>query len=190
MKTLKNFHHFKGDNLNRSEKIQRLVTQIILDSKLPDEKRENSIVWELKHHAGCAQIGRILAQKRSLDIELAEIICVLHDIYAILYGIYKDHAKLGAPIAKDILGKSGEFTSDEIDIVTEAIAYHSDKHVYTNKPYVELAKDADVFECSLYQGAEGFYKLHKSEEIFSEYVKRIKNVRRELGLPQEDIFRH
>lgn len=81
---LKDFHHFKGNQLSRSEKIQRLVTQTILKSPLPDERRENSQVWELKHHAGCAQIGRILAQKRGLNVELAEIICVLHDIYGYL----------------------------------------------------------------------------------------------------------
>lgn len=190
MKTLRDYHHFKGNNLNRSEKIQRMVTQMILKSKLPDEKRESSIVWELKHHAGCVQIGRILAQKRGLDVELTEIICVLHDIYVIIHGKYKDHAKLGAPIAQELLEKSGEFTPQEIDTITEAIAQHSDKHVYADKLYVELAKDADVFECSLYQGAEGFYKLHKSEPIFAEYVKRIKNIRLELGLPQENIFRN
>ncbi|MBI4991447.1 hypothetical protein HZB96_05130, partial [Candidatus Gottesmanbacteria bacterium] len=63
---LTDFHHFKGNSLSRSEKIQRIVTEMILTSKLPDEKRENSIVWELKHHAGTVQIGRILAQKRNL----------------------------------------------------------------------------------------------------------------------------
>ncbi len=186
---LKDFHHFKGNDLSRSEKIQRQVTQLILSSKLPDEKRENSIVWELKHHAGCVQIGRILAQKRNLDVELAEVICVLHDIYAIVEGKYKDHAKLGAELARKILEESKDFTTQEIDIITEAIAQHSDKDIYTDKPYVELAKDADVFECSLYQGAERFYRLHKPEQVFKEYVNRIKKVRRELGLQDKNVFR-
>lgn len=186
---LKDFHHFKGNTLSRSEKIQRLVTQMILDSKLPDEKRENSIVWELKHHAGSVAIGRILAHKRNLNIELAEIICVLHDIYAIVEGKYKDHARLGAKIAQKILEDSKDFTQQEIDTITEAIAHHSDKDIYTDKPYDELAKDADVFECSLYQGAEGFYRLHKPEPVFKEYVNRIKKVRQELGLSDKDIFR-
>lgn len=187
---LKDYHHFKGNNLTRPEKIQRLVTKMILESKLPDEKRENSIVWELKHHAGCVQIGRILAQKRNLDVELSEIICVLHDIYAIVEGKYKDHARLGGEIARKILSETKEFIKEEIDTITEAIAHHSEKEVYTENPYIELAKDADVFECSLYQGAEGFYKLHKSETVFKEYVNRIKKVRQELGLPTDKIFRN
>lgn len=186
---LKDYHHFKGNDLTRSEKIQRLVTRMIMGSKLSDEKRENSIVWELKHHAGCVQIGRILAQKRNLDVELSEIICVLHDIYAIVEGKYKDHARLGAELARKILSETKEFTQEEIDTITQAIAHHSEKEVYTQSPYVELAKDADVFECSLYQGAEGFYKLHKSESVFKEYVNRIKKVRAELGLLRENVFR-
>ncbi|MBI2617738.1 HD domain-containing protein [Candidatus Gottesmanbacteria bacterium] len=186
---LKDYHHFKGSTLSRSEKIQRLVTKMILESKIPDDKRENSVVWELKHHAGTVQIGRILAIKRGLDVEITEIICVLHDIYAIVTGKYANHARLGAEMAKDILIKSHSFPFDEIQTITEAIASHSDKQVYTEKPYVELAKDADVFECSLYAGAEGFYRLHKKDEIFREYVNRIKNVRKELGLSKEPIFR-
>lgn len=186
---LKDYHHFKGNDLTRSEKIQRLVTQMILESKIPDSKRENSVVWELKHHAGCVQIGRILAQKRNLDVEISEIICVLHDIYAIFEGKYKDHGRLGAESARRILSETKEFTAEEIETITKAIAHHSEKEVYTDNPYVELAKDADVFECSLYQGAEGFYKLHKSEAVFKEYVNRIKQVRQELGLPANEIFR-
>ena len=186
---LKDFHHFKGNELSRSEKIQRKVSEILLESKLPNEKRESSVIWELMHSAGCCQIGRILAQKRNLDVELAEIICVMHDIYVIVEGKYENHARKGAEIARKILEDSKDFTQKEIDIITEAIANHSDKHVYTEKPYVELVKDADVFDCSLYQNAKGFYLLHKPKDIFKEYVKRMKNARKELGLNENNVFR-
>ncbi|HLD24516.1 MAG TPA: HD domain-containing protein [Patescibacteria group bacterium] len=186
---LKDYHHFKGDELNRSERVQRLVTEMILKSDISDDKRESSVVWELKHHAGCVEIGRILAIKRNLNVELAEIMCVLHDVAAIQTGSYKNHAKIGAEIAKKILEDTKEFTSGEIRTITGAIAHHSDKDVYSDKPYVELVKDADVFECSLYQGAEGFYKLHKPSDVFAAYRKRIVNVREELGLPPEPAFR-
>ncbi|MBI3034680.1 HD domain-containing protein [Candidatus Woesearchaeota archaeon] len=186
---LKDFHHFKGSELTRSEKIQRKVVELILESKIPDETRESSFVWELKHSSGCCQVGRILAQKRSLDIELSEIICILHDIAVIVEGSYKDHAKRGAEIAKKMLEESGYFSREEIGLITEAIAHHSEKQAYTGNPYVELAKDADVFDCSLYQNAKGFYLLHKPKEIYKEYVKRIISVRKELGLRQDEFFR-
>ncbi len=186
---IKDFHHFKGIDLSRSEKIQRKVVELLLDSKVSDEKRESSIVWELKHSAGCCQIGRILAQKRNLNVEFAEIISTLHDISVIANGDYTGHAKRGAEIARKMLQESGDFNEKEIEIITEAIAHHSEKQVYTEKPYVELAKDADVFDCSLYENAQGFYQLHKPKDIYEQYEKRIKNVRKELGLNPDHVFR-
>lgn len=186
---VKDFHHFKGNELSRSEKLQRKVIEILLESKVPDEKRESSIAWELKHSSGCMQIGRILAQKRNLDIELAEIICLMHDINVIVTGSYEDHAKKGSRIARKMLEESKDFSKKEIEVIAEAIAHHSEKQIYTGKPYVELAKDADVFDCSLYENAKGFYILHKSKDIYDEYVKRIKNVRKELGLTEAEVFR-
>lgn len=60
--------------------------------------------------------------------------------------------------------------------------------VYADDPYVELIKDVDVFDRSLYKGAEGFYRIHKPDEIFKEYVNRIKKVREELDLPPENVL--
>ncbi len=186
---MKDFHHFKGNELSRTEKIQLKVIELILKSKVPDENRENSIAWELKHSAGCIQIGRMLAQKRGLDIELCEAICALHDIHAVTEGKYWEHAKKSAEAAKKILEDSADFDSEEIKLITEAIANHSDKQIHTGKPYVEMIKDVDALDCSLYENAKGFYILHKPKEIYDEYVKRIRNVRKEFGLDEKEVFR-
>lgn len=190
-KNLKDFHHFKGkgNELSPSEKVERKVVELLLTSQLPDSERESSIVWELKHSSGCCQIARILAQKRNLDIEISEMASLLHDIYVIVEGKYKDHGKLGAPIAEKILREVGGFSEDEIQTITQAVVHHSEKEIYSDDPYTELVKDVDVFDCSLYKGAEGFYKLYKSEEVFNEYVNRIKKVRQELELKVEEVFR-
>jgi len=186
---LKDFNHYKGDELSSSEKVERKVVELLLTSKLPDSKRESSVVWELKHSSGCCQIARILAQKRNLDIEIAEPASLLHDIYVVVKGKYKDHAKLGAPIAKQILKEIGGFSDDQIDTIAQAVVHHSEKEIYSDNPYIELVKDVDVFDCSLYKNAEGFYRLHKPEAIFKEYVNRIKKVRGEFGLKPEEVFR-
>lgn len=186
---IKDFHHFKGSDLNKSEKVQRKVVELILESKIPDNKRESSAIWELKHSSGCCQIGRILAQKRKLNVEFAEVACILHDIHVIVEGDYNEHAKKGAEFAKKLLAETGGFNQEEINLISEAISHHSEKQIYTQKPYVELVKDADVFDCSLYENAQGFYQLHKPKGIYDEYVKRIKNVRKELGLHPDDVFR-
>lgn len=186
---LKDFHHYKGPNLARSEKIERKVIQLLLLSKLSDNERESSVVWELKHASGCCQIARILAEKRKLDVEISEVVAVLHDIYVIVEGKYKDHARLGALIAEEILREIGGWSNEEIKTITEAIFHHSEKEIYTKNPNVELIKDVDAFDCSLYKGAEGYYRIHKPPHIFREYVNRLKQVRKELGLSIEDIFR-
>lgn len=185
----KDFHHYKGNDLSRSEKVERRVVELLLTSKLPDSERESSIIWELKHSSGCVQIARILAQKKGLDVEISEVLSILHDIYVIVEGKYKDHGKLGAPIARKILEEIGGFSEKEIKTITQAVAHHSEKEIYSDDPYIELVKDVDVFDCSLYKGAEGFYKIHKPEHIFKEYVNRIKKVREELGLSPDNVFR-
>ncbi|MBI2611456.1 HD domain-containing protein [Candidatus Gottesmanbacteria bacterium] len=182
-------HHYKGGGLSRSEKVERKVIELLLTSKLPDSQRESSIVWELKHSSGCLQIARILAQKRNLDIEIAETAAVLHDVYVIVHGSYKNHAKLGAPIAEKLLLTLGGFSKKEIEKITSAIAHHSEKDIYTEDLYIELVKDADVFDCSLYKGAEDEYRLTKSKPLFLEYQKRVKKIRQELGLSEKPVFR-
>jgi len=183
------YHHFKGNNLSRSEKLQRRIIQLLLDADISDEKRESSLIWEAKHSSSCCQVGRILAEKRGLNVELAEIICVLHDIHVVMHGGYKNHAEKGAVLTQKLLKESEQFSAEEIELITEAVARHSEKGIYTDKPYVELAKDADVFDCSLYEGVESYYKENKSKHQFENYVKRIKKVRKELGLNPENVFR-
>ncbi len=186
---LKDFHHYKGDGLSRSEKVERKVVELLLNSKLQDSERDSSVVWELKHSSGCCQIARILAQKRNLNVEIAEVASVLHDIYVIVEGKYKDHAKRGAPIAKQILEEIGGFSNEEMETITDAVVHHSEKENYSDDPYVELVKDVDVFDCSFYKGSEDYYRIHKPEEIVKEYVNRIKTVRKELGLNPNEVFR-
>lgn len=185
---LKDFHHYKGQNLTRFEKVERKVVEIILAIK-SDKDREDSIVFEFMHACGSIQIARLLAQKRKLDVDIAATATILHDIGTIKSGKHKDHAKLGAPIAEKILKQVGGFSEKEIEIITQAIQHHSEKEIDSRQPYTELVKDADVFECSLYKNAKGFYKLHKPPHIYKEYVNRIKKVRKELGLPVNNIFR-
>lgn len=186
---LKDFHHYKGDELSPTEKVERKVIEMIASSNVPDSQREDSVTFEFMHASGCMQIGRLLAQKRRLDVDIASVACMLHDIYVIVNGKYKSHGIEGAPIARKILEEVGGFSGDQINTITQAIGHHSEKEVYSNDPYTELVKDVDVFDCSLYSNAEGFYRLHKPVLIFNEYVNRIKKVRDELGLKPEEVFR-
>lgn len=178
------FHHFVGDGLSRSELVQQWLVRTLLSSQVLNEKRESSVEWELKHSSGVIQIARILADKRDLDIEMAEVAACLHDIYVITNGSYKDHARLGASIARKILEQMGSFKKNEMDIIAEAVGNHSDKHIYSDKPYVELVKDADALDCFLY--GDHIYD-DKPDETKRHYLKRIISIRRELGLKDKSV---
>jgi uncharacterized protein len=178
------FHHFKG-KLSRSEKIQRLVVQMLLDSKVPELRRESSVIWELKHSSGVIQIIRILADKRGLNAEMAEVSAALHDINVIMSGSYESHAKKGGELARKILKESNEFTEQEISVITEAVACHSEKHIYSKKPYAELVKDADVLDCFLY-GDDIYSEKPDSEKIH--YLRRIILLRKELGMKEKKDY--
>ena len=179
------YHHFIGEVLNRSEKIQAWIVNELLNSKLPNDKRESSIQWELKHSSGVIQMARLLAQKRNVNEELAEIAAGMHDIYVIVNGSYDEHAKEGAPIARKILDNSGQFSQSEMDKICDAIANHSDKHIHSNDQLVELIKDADCFDCFFYGDTVYDYK---STELLKHYYKRIINIRNEFGLPPKKYF--
>jgi HD superfamily phosphodiesterase len=188
-KDLQDFHHYKGNRLSPAEQVERKFVETLLNSNVQDSDRVSSVVWEIKHSSGCCQIARILAQKRGLDIETSELACLLHDIYVAFVGKGENHAALGAPMAEKMLNEIGGFEDDQVKTIVKAIAEHSQKDVYSDDPYVELVKDVDVFDCSLYKGAENYYRIHKSPKMLEEYVKRVRAVRSELGLSPEDVFR-
>ena len=104
-------------------------------------------------------------------------------------GSYKNHAKLGGPIAKKLLQEVGGFSKNEMNIVCEAILHHSEKDIFSDKPYNELVKDVDVFVCSLLKNSESSYRFIKSETLFKNYKKRVEKVRTELNLPKKPAFR-
>lgn len=92
-------------------------------------------------------------------------------------------------MAEKLLSEVGGFSADQTQNIFEAVAQHSQKEIVSDNPYVELVKDVDVFDCSLYRGSENYYQLHKPAEIVAEYRTRVQKVRQELGLPEEDVFR-
>lgn len=179
------YSHFKGDNVTRAERIERQVIDVILKSELPDEERAWSKAFELKHSSSVSKIGRILAQKRGLDEEIASIACVLHDIFVFQTGRCDNHGPEGALIADKMLRDACQFSDEEIAEITQAIKHHSEKDVYSEDPYVELVKDADVFDCSLFEGVHDAYVYEKSHEKCRSYFQRIHAVRKELGLPHD-----
>lgn len=172
------FHHFKGNNLSKAEKIEKLVLEEILNSKIPDNKRENSVAWELKHSSGVIQIAKILAIRRCSDVEKASVAAALHDISAIRTGKYEKHAVRGAELASRILLSNG-FSKKYASEICKAIELHSEKEKYSKNRLAELLKDADLLDCLLYD--TNIYS-EKPKNIQQAIKKRLRKVCKELGL--------
>jgi len=133
-------------------------------------------------------MARILARKRDLPVDVCTVGALLHDIYVIIHGRYKDHAHLGAPIAVQILTEIGGFSDTELDQVYRIVYHHSDKHVWSDDPFQEIGKDADILDCFLIPNPYGDYLRHKSPYILSHYLKRAEKVWQELGIPTDPGF--
>lgn len=58
-------------------------------------ERDYPIIWEKIHAASCAQIGRMLAEKRNVDTEQTALACAIHDIGRWISGRQSDHAPKG-----------------------------------------------------------------------------------------------
>jgi uncharacterized protein len=191
MEQLQRHHHFRTDLISSSDRLASLearVVSLLTSSNVPDSKRDSSIAFELKHQAGVAQCGRILAAKRGLDVELATAGALLHDIYVIVTGSYEDHARRGGPIANDLLDQTGSYQPDEKAIIDRIIVNHSDKHIFTSDAYTEFGKDADVLDCFLYPDALDEYLLVKPLAKAKQYFARAKSIWADLGVPVPAAF--
>lgn len=189
---IKDFHHYREGLIPDSEKISRLertVAETLIENRLGDRQRESSAVFELKHSSNVAQFARLLSTTYGLNPDVAAAGGLLHDIYVIIEGKYKNHAKLGIPIADSMMvdhGISGEATRSE---VAKIVGNHSDKHIYSSDPLLEFGKDIDVLDCFLYPNAVQFYLLNKPITSTFHYLRRATRIWLSLGLPVPKEFR-
>ena len=85
----------------------------------------------------------VLAKLKNLDLELAAIIGICHDLATYRFKSSFDHANRSSMLAREILTNSNLFNHDEIILITTAIKNHSFKDRIDDE-YSELIKDADL----------------------------------------------
>lgn len=164
--------------MDRLEMIRMKVDKII--SKLANEETRK---FAYLHSYGVSQCAIYLSIVRGLDIELAGIAGMLHDIAVYAENCaHKVHANRSAVIAKDILEESKAFNEEEIIAIINAIALHSDKLTRTDTRFAEMLKDADVLQHYLYnpnmpmQDREKyrlFYLLEDLKKLHQRHEQRI-----------------
>lgn len=153
--------------MNRIEKVREVVDEIILHMTDKEERR-----CAYLHLYGVSQACALLALKREVDVELATIAGMLHDIYSYANMNPLDHAHKGAEMAREILDSLQIFSEEEKESICTAIYYHSDKAEVHNW-LDEILKDADVMQHVLYN------------PLFAEKGKESKRyfaLKREFGL--------
>lgn len=167
------FHYFKGDNLDRITRLKNKICELVDNISWPDTEMDVSQSWLKIHFFTTAQLAQLLALRRGKDRELAEAVGLLHDIGLLVNsGMEKQHAVNGYDRAKEILTEVGGFSAEEIELIANAAARHSEKDKVGNW-LEELIKDVDVLDCA----------LHGSDfSAFEHHFKRVKNLEKELGI--------
>ncbi|MDR2720366.1 MAG: HD domain-containing protein [Nitrososphaerota archaeon] len=191
MKPIVDHHHYKVDLIDPFDRVaiyERYVVDMLLQSSLDDNQRESSIAFELKHHHSTAHLARILARQRNLPIDVCTVGALLHDIYVVKYGHYKDHAHKSADLALTILEELGSFSDEEKKQIISIVYNHSDKEIWSENSFEEFGKDVDTLDSFLYPNAFGYYLKHKKLYVFYNYVLRAKRIWAELNIPQPADF--
>ena len=143
---------------------ERQFTRIDTVRKVLDEKINAIEDAELRrcayvHLYGVGQAAAMLALKRGMGrnmAELAEIAGMLHDYTSYLVEESDDHAHRSAPYVKAFLAETGEFTEEEIKMITQGVYNHSDKG-RVDTPFDEVIKDADALQHFLRNPMEDFW---------------------------------
>lgn len=132
--------------MDRLELVRIEADKII--SKLASEDTRK---FAYLHSYGVSQCAIYLSIVRGLDIELAGIAGMLHDIAIYAENCpHKVHAQRSSILAKKILQEMEQFSEEEMIAITNAIALHSDKLTRTDTRFAEMLKDADVLQHYLY----------------------------------------
>lgn len=159
--------------MDRVRRLQNYVIDLCKDLDWDDSKIDVSKNWVIAHYISASQIARLLALKRGYDSELSAAAGALHDIGLIVNGgMESKHAANGRARAVEILNTVGDFNTEEVELIANAVARHSEKDKIGTW-LDEVIKDTDVLDCT----------LHGSDFSTHEYhFKRVKNLEKELGI--------
>ena len=124
--------------MSRLKKLRKYVNK-----ELNHMEDADSRIGAAAHLYGVSLAATMIARKRGLDVEIASMAAMLHDIYAYKTGSYEDHAHKGAELAREILEELGLTNGVETDVICAAVYHHDDK-LSVDTPMDEVLKDADV----------------------------------------------
>ncbi len=129
------------------------------------------------HSYGVSHCCALLAAKRGLNMELAAMIGLLHDVYFYKTGIMAWHSQNGAEMVRVAFknGLIGLFSDEEQTIIQSAIFHHANKDIVHDE-YDELLKDSDILQRLSFDTIYGWVN-----------GQRLKRIMQELSLPAPAI---
>ena len=171
--------------MNRVEKLREHVDAILLNKNSNDRNRRMAYV----HLYGVAQFCAMIAKKRGVDIDLAIMAGMLHDLYTYkkkdevrhlgmdaIEEVIKNHRVDGPVYIREILTEWQLTTDEETEIICTAIQGGVGKDDKT----LELEKvvnDANILQFYFYNPVSPGIKLDD---------KRVEDLLSEFGLSIED----
>lgn len=158
--------------MNRIQAVQNYVNNIFQMITDKYNIRQEAYI----HSYGVAQCCALIAQKRNLDVEIATVIGLLHDVYTYKTGVSLLHSHNGAEMVRVAFKYklNNLFLEEEKTIIKSAIYHHSDKE-HLHDVYDELIKDCDILQRYLYNVSANLY-----------ISKRLANVAAELDIVIEE----
>ena len=134
-------------NENRVEILRKHIDEILLKMEDTENRR-----CAYLHLYGVSQACALIALKRGVNVELATMAGMLHDLHTYKTGNHNNHAVLGALLAREVLDELQIANPDETDMICVAIHNHSSKNRKFSK-FDEVLIDADVMQHVLYNYA-------------------------------------
>ncbi|MBC2722844.1 HD domain-containing protein [Desulfosporosinus sp.] len=150
--------------------LQKIFT-LLDELEVQTSKRDYPIIWEKVHATSCAQIGRMLAEKRGINVEQAALACALHDMGRWISGRQYEHAPKGEGPVRSFLAEK-EDMAEVKDQIVQAVINHSKKDE-VGTPLEEIVKDADVLDCH----------WHGEDIMKPFHMARLKTALEDLGIP-------
>ena len=86
--------------------------------------------------------GRLLSDAEGANLKVVELFCLLHDTQRHNENVDPQHGQRAAQFAETLRGDWFELTDDEMDLLTEALTYHSDGYTEGDTT-VQVCWDAD-----------------------------------------------
>lgn len=168
--------------MNRVEKLREYVDEVLLN-KNNDRDRRMAYV----HLYGVAQACALIAKKRGVDIELAIMAGMLHDLYTYkrkdevrhlgmdaIQEVIKNHRVEGPIYVREVLNNLSLTTVDETNLICTAIQGGYDGKDEKISEMEKVINDANIMQFYFYNPISPDMKLDN---------KRVDSLLSEFGVP-------